>query len=97
MRHAASAVCWLSSAAIFRRPSEAQNDGGVFTRQRALRPHPPAEFFVEPLDHVRAAEGLPLCLGEGEEREGRPRAGSAHARAALAPRARKGGVGDVPA
>ncbi len=90
MRHAASAVCWLSSAAIFRRPSEAQNDGGVFTRQRALRPHPPAEY-------VRAAEGLPLCLGEGEEREGRPRAGSAHARAALAPRARKGGVGDVPA
>src|SRR5262245_56171350 len=52
-----------------RHETEEQYDGGVFTRERALRLHPAAEFFVEPLDDVCGAQRLPLPFREPEEGE----------------------------
>src|SRR2546425_13239100 len=33
----------------------------------SLRLHAPAEFLIEPFDHIRGAQRLPLRLREGEE------------------------------
>src|SRR2546428_1832310 len=49
--------------------TEHQDDGGVFIRQRALRLHPPAELFMEPLNRIRGSQRLPLRFGEANERE----------------------------
>src|SRR5439155_11359114 len=75
--------------------AEEQDDGGVFTRERALRLHPAAEFFVEPLDDVCGAQRLPLPLREPEEGEQFVAAlaqARHHARAALGPRALEGRI-----
>src|SRR5260370_35302733 len=52
-----------------RHEAEEQDDGGVFTRERALRLYPAAEFFVKPLDDVCGAQRLPLRFREPEEGE----------------------------
>jgi len=49
--------------------AEEQYDGGVFTRERAMRLYPAAKFFVEPLDDVCGAQRLPLRFREAEEGE----------------------------
>src|SRR5258708_7396755 len=49
--------------------AEEQDDGGVLTRERALRLYPAAIFFVESLDDVCGAQRLPLPLRESEEGE----------------------------
>ena len=49
--------------------AEEQDDGGVLTRERALRLYPAAEFFVEPLDDVCGAQRLPLRFRKPEEGE----------------------------
>jgi len=47
--------------------TEEQDQRGVFVWQRALCFHTPPKFLMEPFDHVRASQCLPLCLREGEE------------------------------
>src|SRR6266511_969141 len=47
--------------------AEEQDQGGILRREGALRLHAPAEFLIEPFDHVRGAQRLPLRLREGEE------------------------------
>src|SRR5258706_4737219 len=81
-----------------RHKTEEKDQGCVFAWQRALRLHAAPEFLVEPLNHVCGAERLPLRLREAEEREKFVAAFSEarhHARAALAPRALEGAVGDT--
>src|SRR6185436_2576019 len=71
---------------------------GLLARQRALGFDASAKFLVEPLNHVCGAERLPLRLGEAEERDKFVAAFSEarhHTRAALAPRALEGAVGDT--
>src|SRR5882672_11390218 len=78
--------------------TEEQDQGRIFTRERALRLHAAAKLLVEPLNRVRGAQRLPLRLGEAEEREKFVAAFSEarhHTRAALVPRALQGAVGDT--
>ena len=78
--------------------TEEQDDGGVFTPERALRLYPAAEFFVEPLDDVCGAQGLPLHFREQEEGEQFVAAlaqARHHARTALGPRALEGRIRDA--
>lgn len=49
--------------------TEEQDQRRVLGRQAALRLHPAPELLVQPLNHVRGPERLPLALGELEERE----------------------------
>jgi len=44
--------------------AEEQHERGFLGRQTALRLHAAAEFLVQPLDHVRRAQRLPLALGD---------------------------------
>jgi hypothetical protein len=93
----------LSTDAIFRHPSILRNlICPLATRLKSrisavssFGREPASEFLVEPLDHVGGAEGLPLRLGEVEEREelvaAFPQARH-HARAALGPVALEGCV-----
>src|SRR5439155_16332750 len=78
--------------------TEEQDHRRVLGWQRTLRLHAAPEFFVEPLDHVRRAQCLPLRLGEAEEREELlatfPQARH-HARAAFTPRPLKGRIRDA--
>ena len=78
--------------------AEEQDDGGLFTRERALRLHAAAKFLVEPLNHVRATERLPLRFRKPEEREELIAAfmETGHdARAAFGPRALEAVVGNA--
>jgi hypothetical protein len=49
--------------------AEEQDERRVLGRQATLSLHPPPELLVQPLNHVRRSERLPLALGELEERE----------------------------
>src|SRR5260370_8361031 len=78
--------------------AEEQDGGGVFTRERALRLYPAAEFLVEPLDDVCGAQRLPLRFREPEEGEQfvAALAQARHdARAPLTPRPLEGRVRDA--
>src|SRR6516164_9617025 len=49
--------------------AEKQAERGVLGRQAALRLHAAPELLVQPLDHVRRVQRLPLALGGLEDRE----------------------------
>ena len=48
---------------------EEQDECGVFGGQAALGLHAAPKLLVQPLNHIRGLERLPLALGELEERE----------------------------